>query len=399
MVTKTTTITQSGFKRFTLIAGIILIALTLRAPLAAVGPLTGAIQKATGLSHGMVGLITTLPLLCFGFLSTLTPLFTRKWGIEGTLGIALCLLSVGIALRSIVSISALYAGTLLLGIGIALGNVLLPSLVKRDFPNYKGWMTSLYSSLMGAGATLAAGISVPLANDLGWGWRYSLGCWAVLSITAFLFWIPQLQDHTLPKRTISIRKSLRDLGQSLLAWQIALFMGLQSFIFYVVLAWLPEMLIGQGMDVNTAGWMLALSQGMGVLGTIVLPAYAERLKDQRGIVWIIGIIELVSIAGLLMPGTRFVPLWAGLIGFALGCSFGLALLFMVLRTQNSETTTELSGMSQSLWYLVAATGPTLFGWIHDVTQSWTGPIILLLAVAFCQLLAGLGAGRNTTISK
>ncbi|SMO40631.1 CynX/NimT family MFS transporter [Gracilimonas mengyeensis] len=389
---------ESLIGRITLIAGIVFIALSLRSPLAAVGPLANAIQQSTALSHGAVGMITTLPLLCFGFLSMLTPLFTRRWGIEGALGMSLGLITIGIAVRSLVPVAALFGGTLLLGVGIALGNVLLPSLVKRDFPHRKGWMTSLYSSLMGLGAAIAAGVSVPIAEDLGLGWRYALGIWAVIAVIGIIFWIPQLKHHTRPDRSVRIRKSLKTLGRSRLAWEISLFMGLQSFLFYVVLAWLPEILISQGMNPNEAGWMLSLSQAFGVLGTIILPVYAEKRPDQRGIVWGVCLMELVSIAGFLIPGTTFVPLWAVLIGFSLGCSFGLALLFMVMRTWDSETTTGLSGMSQSVGYLVAAAGPALFGALHDWFDSWSPPLILLLVVAALQLLFGLGAGQDKTIS-
>ncbi|MDZ7691486.1 MAG: MFS transporter [Balneolaceae bacterium] len=175
-------------------------------------------------------------------LSTITPLFTKRFGIEATLAASLLMLTAGILIRIIPSPVALFGGTLLLGIAIAFGNVLLPSLVKRDFPHRTGLMTSLYSSAMGIGATVAAGISVPLAADFEWGWRWSLGSWALLSVIGFLVWLPQTKDRTLPKHTRSFTKAMKDLGGSKIAWYVALFMGLQSFVFYVVLAWLPEIL-------------------------------------------------------------------------------------------------------------------------------------------------------------
>ena len=385
--------TRTARQRYLLLAGIVLIAINLRPALAGVGPLVGAIRESTGLSNAMLGLLTTLPLIAFGVLSTLTPLFTRRFGIEGTLAGALVLLTAGILLRAAPSVIALFGGTLMLGIGIAFGNVLLPGLVKRDFSHRTGSMTSLYSSLMGLGAALAAGVSVPLADQVGLGWRWSLGSWAALSLVALLVWLPQLSRRRRAGQKRSFRKAMKDLGGSLLAWQVALFMGLQSFAFYVILAWLPEILQDRGLDPSYAGWMLSLSQGTGVLGTLMIPTWAEKLNDQRGLVWLVSVLEGVSLLGLMLPGTFWVPLWVSLIGFALGGSFGLALLFIVLRSHDTETATELSGMSQSVGYLLAAVGPTLFGGLHDQTGGWLIPLTLLLVVAAIKLAMGLGAGK------
>lgn len=384
---------NSTLKNFLLIAGIILISVNLRPALAGVGPLVSTIRESTGLSNAMLGLLTTLPLVAFGVISTLTPLFTRRLGIEGTLAMAMILLAGGIFLRIIPTSTALYGGTILLGIAIAFGNVLLPSLVKRDFPNHTGIMTSLYSSMLGVGATVAAGISVPLAYDLGWGWRWSLGSWGFLALLAFIIWLPQLQNRTLPSHKRSFGRSLKELGGSKLAWQVALFMGLQSLTFYVVLAWLPEILHSRGLDVNTAGWMLSLSQGTGIIGTLLIPTWASTLNDQRGLVWFLIICEAISLAGLMLPEPFLVGLWVSLIGLALGGSFGLSLLFIVLRSQDTETTTELSGMAQSVGYLLAAIGPTLFGAIYDITSAWFTPILFLFAIGAIKLFMGLGAGR------
>jgi len=388
---------NSRLKNILLISGIVLIALNLRPALAGVGPLVSTIREATGLSNAMLGLLTTLPLLAFGVLSTLTPLFTKRMGIEGTLALAMALLSGGILLRVVPANWALFAGTLLLGVAIAFGNVLLPSLVKRDFPNHTGIMTSVYSSMLGLGATLAAGVSVPLAHDLGWGWRWSLGSWAALSILAFIIWLPQLKNLTVPKQERNFLTSMKDLGGSLVAWQVALFMGLQSLAFYIILAWLPEILQDRGLAPRKAGWMLSLSQGMGVVGTIFIPVWAEKINDQRKLVWALMIAEAISLIGLMFPDPFLVALWASVIGLTLGGSFGLALLFIVLRSTNSETATELSGMAQSIGYLLAAIGPTLFGAMHDFTGAWFIPLLFLLIIVGAKLIFGLGAARPRAV--
>ncbi|SHF71782.1 MFS transporter, CP family, cyanate transporter [Fodinibius roseus] len=380
-----------------LISGIVLISLNLRPALASVGPLIGAIRETTGLSNTMLGLLTTLPLLAFGVLSTLTPLFTRRLGIEGTIAGALGLLTGGLFLRVIPTHAALFGGTLLIGIAIALGNVLLPSIVKRDFPNHSGIMTSVYAGMLGLGAAVAAGVSVPLAFDFNWGWHWSLGAWGVPSAIALIVWLPQLKKLTLSRHEKSFLAALKDLGHSKRAWQVAFFMGLQSLAFYVILAWLPEILQDRGLTANAAGWMLSLSQGMGVLGSLVLPYWAEKRTDQRPLVWMLLVLEIVSLAGLLYPEAFLVGLWVSLIGFSLGGSFGLALLFIVLRTSDSETATELSGMAQSVGYLLAAIGPTLFGALHDLSGAWFIPLLFLFVVAILKLISGLGAGKPETI--
>ncbi|MDX1639538.1 MAG: MFS transporter [Balneolaceae bacterium] len=390
---------RSNFQQVLLIGGIVLIAINLRPALAGVGPLVGAIRESTGLSNTLLGLLTTLPLLCFAVLSTLTPLFTRRFGIEGTLAGALLLLTAGILLRVLHSVPALFAGTLFVGIAIAFGNVLLPSIVKRDFPHRTGIMTSVYSSVMSLGAALAAGVSVPIAAGLGWGWRWSLGSWAALSFLALLIWLPQLQHTTLPGRSRSFRKAMKDLGGSLLAWQVALYVGLQSFTFYVILAWLPEILQGRGFDPSTAGWLLSLSQGIGILGTMLIPPWAEKQDGQRKLVLQLSVLEGLSLVGLLLPFNSWMPLWVSLLGFALGGSYGLALLFIVFRSSNTETATELSGMSQSIGYTLASVGPTLFGALHDLTRAWLIPLLLLFLVGLVKLFMGLGAGKPRELDK
>ncbi|MDZ7806051.1 MAG: MFS transporter [Gracilimonas sp.] len=371
-------------------------ALSMRSPLSSVGPLTEFIQNALGLSYSMVGLITTLPLICFALLSGFTLYFTQRFGLEFTLGAALFILTIGTVSRYFATIPSLYLGTLFIGIGIAVMNVLMPSIVKRDFPKRSGFMTSLYSGVMGIGATLGAGLSVPLAHATNW--QFSLGSWAILSFMGLLLWIPQLRNRTKPKNPIHIGTAIKKLGSSPIAWQIALFMGLQSLIFYAVLAWLPEILIDRGMTPTRAGLVLSISQGTGILGSLVIPTIAGRFKDQRSIVLVTGAMEVIGVVGILLTDTFFVSTWAGILGFGLGGNFSLALLFMVLRADSAELTTGLSGMAQSVGYFVAAFGPILFGFVHDLTNSWNIPLYSILVIAALQIVFGLGAAKNRIIS-
>ncbi|OAN62455.1 MFS transporter [Balneola sp. EhC07] len=380
-----------------LIAGIILIGFNLRPALSGVGPLIAMIRVSTGLSNSMLGLLTTLPLVAFGILSTLTPLFTRRFGIEKTLSGALLLLTLGIALRAFGYIPLLFLGTILLGIAIAFGNVLLPALVKRDFDKRSGFMTSLYSGMMGVGAALAAGLSVPIAESFPGSWKTSLGVWGVFSFVAFLVWISQNKFSVPTNSKRSFKKAMKDLGSNSLAWNVALFLGLQSIAFYVILAWLPDILISKGFSSSEAGWYLSLSQVTGVLGSVLVPVIAAKKDDQRKYISALILLEAISLIGLWLGTNATVFLWVSGIGFSLGGSFGLALLFIVLRSSDSETATELSGMSQSIGYLLAATGPILIGAVFDLTGDWDTALYILFMILFFKLYTGLKAGKARAI--
>jgi MFS transporter, CP family, cyanate transporter len=379
-----------------LLAAIVLLAINLRAGLAGVGPVVADIRAGTGLANVAIGLLTTLPLLAFGFLSAFTATVTRRVGVEGGVVLALVLIGAGILARSVPAVTLLFAGTIVLGVGIALGNVLLPALAKLYFPDRVGPVTSLYSSMMGLGATLAAGVTAPLALVLGW--RIALGVWVVPAVVALVIWVPiARRRHRIPDAE---RKGsgLSVLGRSPLAWQIALFMGFQSLTFYVMLAWMPDLLASRGFGSASAGWLLALSQAAGVAGTAIVPVWAVRLADQRAIVWILGLLEAASLLGLFVAGNVLVVLWVAVLGFVLGGTFGLALLLLALRTPDAATAGVLSGMAQSIGYLIAAAGPTVFGLIHDVTGGWAVPLLFLGFVLLAKVVVGSGAGRAALVS-
>jgi len=380
--------------RWLLIAGIALVALNLRPALASVGPLVADIRGDTGLSNAALGFITTLPLLAFGTLSILAFGVGRRLGVERAVGLAVALIGAGTLLRGAPSIATLFAGTALLGVGVALGNVLLPTLAKRHFPERAGFITSLYSSMMGLGATAAAGLSVPIAARIGW--RGALAVWVLPAILALAVWLPQLRTPP-ATTTADAGRRFTTLARSALAWQVALFLGFQSLTFYVLVAWLPDLLQSRGVGEAAAGGLLALSQATGMAGTTIVPIWAGASRDQRAIIWTLALLEGVGLAGLLLSGASLSWLWVSLIGFVLGGTFGLALVLLVLRAHDTETTGRLSGMAQSIGYLIAAAGPPLFGWLQDLTSGWRIPLAFLVVVLLGKLAAGLPAGRARTV--
>jgi len=383
-------------RKILLIIAIIFIAINLRPVIAGVGPLIHEIRIDTGLSNTLLGMLITLPVLAFGVFSVMTPIFTKRIGTEGTMAVALILLTAGILCRIIPLLPALFIGTIILGMGIALGNVLLPGIVKLRFPNRIGMITGIYSATLGIGAAIASGISVPLSEEFNLGWRGSLGSWALLSFLALVIWLPQLKNNKRIVTRKSLRSSLRHLGSSKLAWNVALFMGLQSLTFYIIITWLPEILIERGMSPVRSGWMLSVVQATGAVGTFVMPYWASGRKRQRLPVSIIIFFELVSIGGLLFSSVTTIQVLflASILGFSLGSSFGMALLFIGLRAHDTETVNELSGMSQSVGYTIAAAGPALFGAFHDLVHNWTVPLTFLLMISFIKLWTGWKAGMD-----
>jgi MFS transporter, CP family, cyanate transporter len=389
---------RSRLRSFLLILGIVLLAANLRPALTSVAPLIGQIRADTGMSNGVAGLLTTLPLLAFGLLSPVAPRVARRFGMERVLLASLFVLVAGILLRWAGAVAALFLGTVVLGAAIAVANVLLPSLVKREFPERAGLMTSVYSTSLGISAAFAAGVSVPLAQLAGIGWRGALAVWAVPAFLAGVAWLPQLgrSDHPADPSPRS-SPGVRDLWRSPLAWQVTLFMGLQSLAYYVTLTWLPEILQEEGMGVARAGWMLGLSQAVAIVTMFLAPMIAGRSASQRGVVVVAVGTSGVGVLGLLVAGSTASILWVVLLGLGQGASFSLALTFFALRSPDPGHAAALSGMAQSVGYLLAAGGPSLFGVLRDVTGTWKVPLALLLTVTVFLLIAGIGAARDAHV--
>ncbi|MBD8006098.1 CynX/NimT family MFS transporter [Bacillus norwichensis] len=381
-------------QKFFLIAGIVFIAFNLRPAITSVGPLVSLIRNDLELSNGLAGFLTTLPLIAFAVLSPFAPKIGQRIGNEMTILLGVALIGIGIVIRSSGSVPLLFIGTVLAGVGIAVGNVLLPGIVKMKFPNRATLMTAVYSTSLGVSAAIASGISIPLVENFGWGWEDSLMTWAYLALVAFLIWAPQLRKSKVSEGKVKIIKYGNSLLKSPLAWQVAFFMGLQSFIFYCLISWLPEILYSHGFSRSLSGWLLSVVQFAGLPASFIIPVVAGKMNNQRGLVLGLGAVYLISFTGLLFGSGPLIYLSVVMVGIAQGAGFSLALTFLVLRARDVMAASRLSGMAQSLGYFLAAVGPTLIGYEFDHTHSWFLPILTLMIVAIFMTVSGFGAGRN-----
>jgi MFS transporter, CP family, cyanate transporter len=373
-----------------LAAGIVLAGLNLRIAVASVPPVIDEIEEDLGLSSGVGGLLTSLPVLCFGLVAMAAPGLTRRLGAERTLLAALVPLTVGILLRADASVAALFAGTVLAGAGIAVANVVVPAIVKARFEEWTGVLMGVYVASLGAGAAVAAGLTAPLANALDGRWNVALAVWAAPAAIALVVLVPGVLrgGTTFGNPAGSTRALLRDR----LAWQVTLFFGTQSLLFYAGLAWLPSILRDEGYSAESAGTALALYALIGIPPSLVVPVLAARMHDQRVLVVIATAFEVAAIAGLLLaPDVAF--LWVACFAVGQGAAFSLALTLMVLRAPDSDRAASLSALAQSVGYTIAAAGPFLLGALHDATDGWGAPLATMLALTAALLAAGLGAGR------
>lgn len=382
-------------KALWLIAGILLIATTLRVTFTGAAPLLDMIRADYSLTTAQTGLLTTLPLLAFGLISPLAPGVARRFGMEHSLFAALLLICAGIALRSLPSPALLFIGTAIIGCGIALGNVLLPGLIKRDFAGHIARMTGAYSLTMGAAAAVGSALVVPLATT-GAGWQGSLLILMVFPLLAMVLWIPQLRQRSTAQVTHARNLKNRGVWRSLLAWQVTLFLGINSLIYYVIIGWLPSMLSTNGYSEAQAGSLHGLLQLATASPGLLVPLILSRLRDQRGIAVLVSMMCTVSAAGLwLMPGEAV--LWALMFGFGSGGTMILGLTFIGLRANSAHMAAALSGMSQSVGYLLAAFGPPVMGKIHDVSGDWHWPLIICALLAAAMAGFGFYAGREQEI--
>ncbi len=384
---------HGGPVRLLLVIGVVLVAANLRPAISAVGPLLSEIRLDLGLSSTAAALLTATPVLCFGLLAPLAPRLADRFGLERVLGAVLGGIVIGALVRIGPSVATLFGGTILLGGAIALANVLLPALIKRDFPTRAGLLTGAYVTALTVAASAAAGLTVPIADALGFGWRGGLAIWIVPVLVGLVVWLPQLPYRTRPLAADAPR-SFGRLRHDPIAWELTLFFGIQSLIFYSVISWLPSIYQSHGFSPSQSGYLLGIATLVGAPAALIVPTLATRAPDQRSYILIVCLLTAMGLAGIMLAPTALPLLWVVLLGVGLGGSFPLALTLLVLRTRTSTDTARLSGMVQSIGYLIAATGPIAVGALFDLTGEWTAPVALLLALVVPQALFGLGAARR-----
>ncbi|MCR9028902.1 CynX/NimT family MFS transporter, partial [Citrobacter amalonaticus] len=362
-----------------LIAGILMIATTLRVTFTGAAPLLEAIRTDYGLTTAQTGLLTTLPLLAFALVSPLAAGIARRIGMERSLFAAMLLICAGVAVRSLPDAALLFLGTAIIGCGIALGNVLLPGLIKRDFSQHVARLTGAYSLTMGAAAALGSALVVPLALS-GFGWRGALLSLMVFPLLALLIWLPQWRNAAHANVTTSRTLHARGIWRSPLAWQVTLFLGINSLIYYVIIGWLPAILISHGYSEAQAGSLHGLLQLATASPGLLIPLVLHRFHDQRCIAALVSLMCAVGAAGLWFMPDQAV-LWTLLFGFGSGATMILGLTFIGLRASSAHQAAALSGMAQSVGYLLAACGPPLMGRIHDAQGNWQIPLLTVAALA------------------
>ncbi|MEJ0039925.1 MAG: MFS transporter [Gammaproteobacteria bacterium] len=374
---------------------LLLIAANLRPSLTSVGPLLKTIQDHLSLSATAAGLLSSLPLLAFAGFAPLARL-ARQHGPERILLAGLLVLIAGILLRSEGTTTALFAGTLVLGTGIAVANVLLPMLIKQHYPERVPTITTAYATTMGGVAALGSGVAVPLARSLPGGWQSSLASWALLAVVAVIFWLPHLRPPATSLATASDVTSPHPPWRTRLAWQVTSFMGLQSTLFYIAISWYPAILRDNGFSPTSAGWLLTVFQVAALLAGLPVPMLIRRFMDQRGLALAASLLVAFGTLGILFA-PRAAAVWMIVLGMGAGPGLILALSFMGLRASNPTTAAALSLMAQSIGYLLAAFGPIVFGFVHDRVGGWSAALLFAFALAIVQGFCGFGAGRSARI--
>jgi len=371
--------------------GVLLIAASLRPAVTSMGPVLPEIGAEYRLSGAASALLPVLPLVCFSLLAPAAPVLAARLGVDRTLSLVVATIVLGLVVRVGPDPALLFGGTALIGGAIAIGNVLLPAFLKREFGR-PGLMTGLYATVLGLTGSIAAGATVPLATALGGRWQMGLAFWAIPAAVALLVWLPLSRRRTVAAADIpssSLVRALRDR----VAWQLAIFSGLHSLCFYTIVAWLPSILRAHGLSPTDAGLLLGLTSIVGLPVGLLIPIWASRRPDQRVAVVLVSSLTGIGLVGLLVAPPGSAVVWAILIGLGNGGTFPLALTLVTLRTKTPEATQGAWAMAQTVGYLLAAAGPLALGVLHDLTGAWAIGLALLVALVAVQAVAGLGAGR------
>ncbi|MBP0598843.1 MFS transporter [Herbaspirillum sp. LeCh32-8] len=371
-----------------------LIATTLRAPTASVGAVIQILEQALTLSPAQAGFLTTLPLLAFGILAPIAGRVSRRYGIERTMFLSLAVVAIGVLIRSSGAVLSLYVGTGLVGVGIAVANVLFPGMVKRDFPNKVPTITGICGVFIGLSAAMASAAAIPISEH--WGWQGALGVTILFPMSAVLLWMARGEHGAQPISTTSQAAASINVWQSPLAWQVTLFMTINSVLFYVLITWLPTLLTDTGMSAAAAGSLLGFMQLAAIVPGLLLGPLVGRMKDQRAITVMVSLLQVIALTGLLIHPAAS-PVWVFLFGMCSSCAVLLSFMFMGLRTGGPTEAASLSGMAQCVNFLCSAAGPTVAGWVHGQSNDWSPILETGIGLAIVMGVFGFYAGRDRTL--
>ncbi|MFI1967157.1 CynX/NimT family MFS transporter [Streptomyces pathocidini] len=382
------------------VVGLVLAALNLRPAIPSLGALLQEVRAGLGMSGSVAGLLTSVPPLCFGVFGIAAPRLSRRWGPGAVVCAGMAAIAAGLLIRPFVGGTAAFLATSALALaGIAVSNVLMPVIVKRWFPDRVGPMTGLYSMAVALGTALAAAVTVPMTEALGGSWRIGLAVWALLAVLAVLPWLPLARDRS---GTAGEAPGVRLDGpavritRSPTAWALACFFGLQATAAYITMGWLPQIFRDAGVPASTAGVLLAVTMGLGVPLSFVLPRIAARVRHQGPIALTLGACGLSGYAGLYFAPAAGAWAWALLLGVS-NCAFPLVLTLIGMRSRTGAGVVRLSAFVQSAGYLISIPGPLLVGVLYQHSGGWELPIALMAGLMLPQLALGFLAGRNRVV--
>ncbi|QIQ05437.1 CynX/NimT family MFS transporter [Streptomyces liangshanensis] len=383
------------------VAGLVLAALNLRPAITSLGPLLEDVRGGLHMSGTVAGVLTSVPPFCFAVFGFTAPRLARRFGPGAVICAGMAAITAGLLIRPFTSgTPAFLAASALALMGIAVGNVLMPVIVKRYFPDRVGTMTGLYSMALALGTAFAAAATVPMTEALGGSWRVGLGVWAVLAALAVPPWVVLVRDRSAAAAASPAGGALGAGGTSLLrsrtAWALACYFGIQASGAYITMGWMPTVFRDAGLSASTAGLLLAVTMVMGVPLAFVIPRLATRLRNQGPIAVVLGLCGLAAFAGLHLAPASGAWLWAVLLGIS-NCSFPLALTMIGMRSRTGAGVVRLSAFAQSTGYLMSIPGPLLIGVLHQSTGGWGLPLALMAGFLVPQMVAGVVAGRDRTI--
>jgi CP family cyanate transporter-like MFS transporter len=387
---------SSRFTFWLVLCAMILLATNMRSPIVALGSIAPVVQGALNISETQIGWLGAVPMLTFALGAFIAPAIGKRFGLENTLIAMISLLTMGMIIRSLIPTwIGFLGGTLLLTLAIGFANTLATPVIKQRTPNHIPLITGLFSLTMTVSAGIVAGVVLPLSEQVGWQW--ALGVWSILGVFAIVIWVflrlrlGSSSDQIVPIATQG--SSNISMWRTGFAWQIAIFMGLQSLLFYTAASFLPSIWLSKGLSAVSAGQMNSVFQFMAPVAILSLTWLVNRGRPIQALAVLAAVLNVIGILGVSYLSADLAWLWSALMGIGCSAIFTLSMMLFSMRTYSANQSSELSGMAQAVGYLIAFFGPLGTGWLHEATDSWDLPLLIML------ILMVVNVGFAWTVSR